>query len=582
VTTVLGISCWYHDAAACVIRDGVIVAAAEEERFTRRKHDSSFPLHAVEFCLRTAGVSINDVEMVGFYERPLLKFERILAGSIATFPRSYGLFLRAMRTWTSEKLFIRSVIKRSIGYDRDIAYVDHHVSHAAASFFPSPFREAAILTFDGVGEWSTATFGVGRDREVRLEREIRYPHSLGLLYSAFTAHLGFEVNEGEYKVMGMAPYGVPSYVDQLREIIDIRSDGSFKLNMKYFAYHYAMRATSPAFERLFGPARRPDGPLEQRHLDIAASIQRITEEAMLAAARHVHSVTGLRSLVLGGGVALNCVANGRILRETPFADMYIQPAAGDAGGAIGIAAYVYHSLLGGARTAPMRHAYLGPSFTDDEIAATLKRHDIQFRVLDTEALLDETSQRIADDQVVGWFQGSMEFGPRALGARSILANAANPQMKDLLNEKIKHREQFRPFAPAVLAESCQTYFELGIESPFMLLVAPVVDHMRGRIPAVTHVDGSARIQTVTRNDNGIYYDLIARFDQMTGLPVIINTSFNVRGEPIVCTPEQAFNCFSHTDMDYLVLGHNVVERDAKRKLFEYAGRGSIGAKEVVL
>jgi carbamoyltransferase len=390
------------------------------------------------------------------------------------------------------------------------------------------------------------------------------------------------VNEGEYKVMGMAPYGTPSYLDQMREIIDVQEDGSFKLNMKYFAYHYQMRPTSPDFEKVFGPSRAPDAPVERRHMDIAASIQRVTEEVMLASARHVQSETGLHKLVLGGGVALNCVANGRILRETAFDDIYIQPAAGDSGGAIGIASYVYHTVLGAPRAAPMRHAYLGPAFSDDEIAAILTRHGIPSKELDTDNLLDSTAERIAEDQVVGWFQGSMEFGPRALGARSILANAGNPAMKEILNEKIKHREQFRPFAPSVLAEEANGFFDLNVESPFMLLVAPVRDGMRERIPAVTHVDGSARIQTVTQGDNGLYYDLIKRYQATTGLPVVVNTSFNVRGEPIVCHPEHAINSFAHTDMDVLVLGHHLIERSAKKKLFDYPGRAAIGDREIVL
>lgn len=551
---ILGISCYYHDAAACLLRDGEVVAAAQEERFTRKKHDQEFPRNAIAYCLREGGIGAGDLDYVGFYDKPFLKFERILSGYLATFPRSYLSFLKAVPLWLRKKLWIPQLIRRELDYEGQVLMIEHHLSHAASSFLVSPFQEAAILTIDGVGEWATATLGKGEGKGIELYKEIRYPHSLGLLYSAFTYYLGFKVNSAEYKVMGLAPYGRPLYVDKIRELIDVTEDGSFKLNMRYFAYHYGLTMTNGNFDRLFGrPPRKPESKLEQFHKDMAASLQRVTEEVVLRMTRHAHELTGSRNLCLAGGVALNCVANGRVLREGPFENIFIQPAAGDAGGAVGVASYIYHSLLGNDRKFRWRHAYLGPSFSDEQIRAYLDSIGASYQVLGRDELLERTAQAIIDQKVVGWFQGRMEFGPRALGNRSILADARNPKNKDVVNLKIKFRESFRPFAPSVLVERCSDYFELDTESPYMLLVGQVREDKR-QIPSVTHVDGSARIQTVDRARNELYYDLIKKFEEKTGCPVIINTSFNVRGEPIVCTPADAYACFMGTNMDVLVMG----------------------------
>jgi carbamoyltransferase len=564
---ILGISAYYHDSAACLLRDGEIVAAAGEERFTRRKHDHGFPENAIRYCLQEGKLSARDLDYVAFYDKPLVKFERILLTYIATFPRSFPSFNKAVPMWLRQKLRIPALIRKTLGYEGEVLFGDHHMSHAASSFLVSPFKEAAILTLDGVGEWSTATHGVGRDREIRLWDEIRFPHSLGLLYSAFTYFLGFKVNSAEYKVMGLAPYGNPRFYDTImKELIHVNEDGSFKMNMDYFAYDYGLTMTNGRFSRLFGvPVREQEGKLEQVHKDIAASVQKVTEEIVLRMARRLHRETGLTNLCMAGGVALNCVANGRILRETPFKEIFVQPAAGDAGGAVGVAAYVYHAMLGHERRWVWKHAYLGPAYSKEEIRAYLDKHGIPHRELAREELLRTTARLIAEQNVVGWFQGRMEFGPRALGARSILADARNPANKDVVNLKIKFRESFRPFAPSVLAERCSEYFELDCDSPYMLLVAQVRPEKRV-IPSVTHVDGSARIQTVRREENPLYYDLIAEFDRQTGCPVIINTSFNVRGEPIVCTPHDAYLCFMRTKMDHLVLDHLVLDKKDQKPL----------------
>ncbi|MBI4553630.1 MAG: carbamoyltransferase [Candidatus Latescibacteria bacterium] len=564
---ILGLSCFYHDAAACLLKDGEIVAAAQEERFTRKKHDSDFPIHAIRYCLAQEGIGPNDLDYIGFYDKPFIKFERILYTYIATFPRSFPSFTKAIPIWLHEKLWTPNIIRKELGYTGEILFTEHHQSHAASCFLVSPFESAAILTIDGVGEWATATYGAGRGTQIHILSEIRFPHSLGLLYSAFTYYLGFKVNSAEYKVMGAAPYGEPTYYDLIRrELIHVNDDGSFKMNMKYFAYDYGLTMTNGHFSALFGgPPREPESKLEQRHWDIAASIQKVTEEIVLCMARHLHAVTGMKNLCLAGGVALNCVANGRVLREGPFDDLFIQPAAGDAGGAVGAAAYLYHTLLGHPRTTLMTHAYLGPEYSDDEIRQYLVQHDIPFTASSREDLLKTTAQLIADQHVVGWFQGRMEFGPRALGSRSILADARNPKNKDIVNLKIKFRESFRPFAPSVLAERVSEYFDLDRPSPYMLLVAQVRPEKRV-IPSVTHVDGSARIQTVTRDENPLFYDLIRAFDDLTGVPVIINTSFNVRGEPIVCTPHDAYLCFMRTHMDYLVMGSYILDKREMKPL----------------
>jgi carbamoyltransferase len=562
---VLGISCFYHDSAACLIRDGEIVAAASEERFTRKKHDSSFPANAVRYCLEEGSIETSDLDYVGFYDKPLLKFERIISSYIATFPRSYRAFIKAVPVWLREKLWTKDLIARELDYKGEILFAEHHQSHAASAFLVSPFDEAAILTVDGVGEWATVSVAAGSGTRIRMLKHIDYPHSLGLLYSAFTYYLGFKVNSAEYKVMGLAPYGKPLYYDRIaNNLMSVGGDGSFKLNMDYFAYQYGLRMINRRFEDLFdGPARQPESPLEQRHKDIAASIQKTTEEVMLQLAVSAFDLTGSENLCLAGGVALNCVANGKILREGPFKKIFVQPAAGDAGGAIGVAAYIYHSLLGNARRTPLRDAYLGPSFSSEEIESLLNSKGVRFSALEREELLTTVARLIADQNVVGWFQGRMEFGPRALGNRSILADPRQSENKDRVNLKIKFRESFRPFAPSVLEDRCSDFFDLDCPSPYMLLVAQVRPDKRV-LPAVTHVDGSARIQTVSRDTNPLFYDLIGEFDKLTGVPVIINTSFNVRGEPIVCTPLDAFRCFVRTGMDYLVIGHFLVDkRDVK-------------------
>jgi carbamoyltransferase len=496
-----------------------------------------------------------------------VKFERILLTYIGTFPRSFLSFSKAVPLWLTQKLRIPHLIRTHTGYEGEILFGDHHLSHAASSFLVSPFKEAAILTLDGVGEWSTATQGIGKDREITLWNEIRFPHSLGLLYSAFTYFLGFKVNSAEYKVMGLAPYGEPRFYDDImREMIHVKEDGSFKMNMDYFAYDYGLRMTNGKFSRLFDiPVREPESKLQQIHKDIAASAQKVTEEIVLRITRHLHGQTGMENLCMAGGVALNCVANGRVIRETPFKNLFVQPAAGDAGGAVGVAAYIHSTVLGNERRFVWPHAFWGPSFSREEIRAYLDKHGVAYKEYAREELLSLTARLIAEQDVVGWFQGRMEFGPRALGNRSILADARNPANKEVVNLKIKFRESFRPFAPSVLAERASEYFDLSCDSPYMLLVADVRPDKRV-IPSVTHVDGSARIQTVRREDNPLYYDLIKEFDRQTGCPVIINTSFNVRGEPIVCTPHDAFLCFMRTRMDYLVMDHFVLDKRDQREL----------------
>jgi carbamoyltransferase len=564
---ILGISCFYHDSAACLIRDGEIVAAASEERFTRKKHDADFPHKAIGYCLQEGRIKSSDLDYVGFYDKPLLKFERIVTSYIATFPRSYAAFMKAVPVWLREKLWTKDVIVRELDYKGELLFAEHHESHAASAFLVSPFNEAAILTVDGVGEWATASMALGSGNHIRMLRQIDYPHSLGLLYSAFTYYLGFKVNSAEYKVMGLAPYGEPRYYDRIMsDLIDVRPDGSFRLNMNYFAYDYGLRMTDGEFEEFFeGPTRSPESPLDQRHKDIAASIQKVTEEVMMRLAFSLHGETGFENLCMAGGVALNCVSNGRILKEGPFKNIFVQPAAGDAGGALGVAKYIYHTLLGNARDSAMSHAYLGPSFSAEEIEAYLNGEGVRYRKLERQELLREVARLIDEQNVVGWFQGRMEFGPRALGNRSILADARRPENRDRVNLKIKFRESFRPFAPSVLEKNCSEYFDLDCPSPYMLLVGKVREGKRV-IPSVTHIDGSARVQTVSRETNPLFYDLIEEFYRLTGVPVIINTSFNVRGEPIVCTPEDAFRCFMRTGMDYLVMDHFLLDKREMKPL----------------
>jgi carbamoyltransferase len=594
MTTILGISAFYHDSAACLVRDGEIVAAAQEERFTRKKHDAGFPHEAIAYCLREGGLGVADLDYIGFYDKPMLKFERILQNYLGVAPKGLRSFLTAMPVWLKDKLFTRKLILKELpDFEGEVLFAEHHESHAASAFYPSPFAEAAVLTMDGVGEWATSSYAIGRGKNLDLIGELHYPHSLGMLYSAFTYFTGFKVNSGEYKVMGLAPYGEPRYVQQiLDELLELKDDGSFKLNMSYFNYLHGLTMTNGQMDHLFGgPPRKPESPVTQREMDLAASVQKVTEEIVLRMARHVHRETGMAKLCLAGGVALNCVGNGRLLREGPFDGLWIQPAAGDAGGAVGVALTIWHKVLGNERPAPaggdrMRGAYLGPAFDDDEIEAFLRSIGAAYERLSTEEMLERTAALLAEEKVVGWLQGRMEFGPRSLGARSILGDPRSQKMQSVMNLKIKYRESFRPFAPSVLREHVADYFEIDADSPYMLLVAPVrEDHRipmtpeqqrlfgieklhvpRSDIPAVTHVDYSARIQTVHEETNPLFDGLLRRFHQRTGCPVLVNTSFNVRGEPIVCTPRDAYLCFMRTEMDNLVLGHFLLHKDQQKPL----------------
>ncbi len=590
MTAILGISAFYHDSAAALVVDGRIIAAAQEERFTRRKHDAAFPRHAVDYCLRTAGLTTADLDHVVYYEKPLLKFERLLETYLAVAPAGLRSFFQAAPQWVHEKIQLTRLLNEGLGgqYRRPYLFTEHHEAHAASAFFPSPFAEAALLTVDGVGEWATATLGTGRGHKIELTHELRFPHSLGLLYSAFTYFCGFKVNSGEYKLMGLAPYGTPRYADLILEkLVDLKPDGSFRLVQEYFDYCAGLTMTSRRFDALFGgPPRRPEAPLSEREFDLAASVQQVTEEIYLRMARQLYEQTGLKNLCLAGGVALNCVGNGRLLREGPFENIWIQPAAGDAGGALGAALFVWHQLLENPRTpgAPdgQHGTLLGPEFSAAEIAAALAdKSAVYQRAADEGELCEATAALVAAGRVVGWVQGRMEFGPRALGSRSILGDARNPAMQSVMNQKIKFRESFRPFAPVVLAEHAPEYFALkpGAESPYMLLVAPVqethrrppdnsaaagvarVTEIRSDIPAVTHVDYSARIQTVDDRRNPRLHRLLRTFHRQTGCPVMINTSFNVRSEPIVCTPADAYRCFMATDMDALVLGDFILRKE---------------------
>lgn len=576
---ILGISCWYHDAAACMLRDGDIIAAAQEERFTRRKHDSEFPTHAIAYCLREAGIESTELDAVAFYDKPFLKFERLLETYVATAPRGLRSFVKAMPLWLKRKLWIPDLITRELAFDGPVIYPEHHASHAASAFYPSPFEEAAILTTDGVGEWTTTAYGLGTGDRLRIVKEIHFPHSLGLLYSAFTYFAGFKVNSGEYKLMGLAPFGEPTYVRQIRDhLIDVKEDGSFKLNMEYFTFTHGLTMTGGKFAKLFGgPRRASEAPLTKREMDLARSVQEVTEDVILKIAGHVHRETGARNLCMAGGVALNCVANGRLLREGPFENVWIQPAAGDAGGALGCALLAWHEFFRQPRTVrhpdAMQGSFLGPEFSEGEIQTFLVREGIPYERLDEDDLVARTADLLAAEKVVGWFQGRMEFGPRALGGRSILADPRGRDVQRVVNVKIKFRESFRPFAPSVLRDRCETYFDLDYDSPYMLLVAPVrnarnegvgldrLSHVDSAIPAVTHVDGSARVQTVDERAHPRYYKLLRAFEARTGCPVVVNTSFNVRGEPIVCSLLDAYRCFRRTNMDALVIGRHVITKD---------------------
>ena len=587
MTTILGISAYYPDAAACLVKDGKIIAAAQEERFTRKKQDASFPSNAIRYCMEESASNISDINAIVFYDKPLVKFERLLETYLSYAPRGLRSFLSAMPVWLKEKLFLKTTLRRELASLWDCSqnslpslyFTEHHQSHAASAFYPSPFKRSAILCLDGVGEWATTTAWQGNGHNLTPLWEIDFPHSLGLLYSAFTYYTGFKVNSGEYKLMGLAPYGQPKYVDTiLNHLLDLKDDGTFRLDMRYFNYCTGLTMTSPAFDKLFGaPPRKPESILGQREMDIARSIQVVTEEVVLKLANTLHKETGERNLCLAGGVALNCVSNGRLLREGPFDDIWIQPAAGDAGGALGAALAVWHDYLDKPRQVSgndaMKGAYLGPCYSNDSVKHSLDALQANYKTFEDGMLFPRLAKLLDEGHVIGWFQGRMEFGPRSLGGRSILGDARNTKMQSVMNLKIKYRESFRPFAPAIRAEQVGEWFDMDHESPYMLLVADVkksrqtrmsdeakqlfgVDQLnvpRSEIPAVTHVDYSARIQTVHHNTNPRFYDLISAFETLTGCPVLVNTSFNVRGEPIVCTPEDAYRCFMRTEMDYLVV-----------------------------
>ena len=553
---ILGLSCFYHDSAACLLHDGVPVGAASEQAFSRKKHDSRFPIHAIQWLLSRAGITIDQVEGVAFYDKPIVKFERLLLSHLATFPRSFPQFVQGMPSWFASKLRLSKHLKREFGYTGAIIYGQHHLSHAASAFYCSGWERAAVLTVDGVGEWATASWGIGQDKKLNLIGEIRFPHSLGLLYSAFTSYLGFKVNSAEYKVMGLAPYGQPNHVDRIKQLIHIKDDGTFRLDMRHFSFDHGTRMYNKRFEEVMGQPTRPleTGELTQFHKDVARSLQEVVNEVMVALATRVVEETGEERLCLAGGVALNCVANGNILRKAPIRELFVQPAAGDAGGAMGVALWAWHDLLNQERIWKLDDVYLGPGYDTHEIESTLQRLGAVYQRLPDSELMDQVSRLIDTANVVGWYQGRLEWGPRALGHRSILGDARNPKMRDIINIKIKKREGFRPFAPSVLEEDVGRYFEIDRPSPHMLLVAPVRSDAPQALPSITHVDGSARIQTIRRDQDPRYYDLIKTFKANTGCSVIINTSMNVRGEPIVNTPEDAYRCFMRTDMDAIAMG----------------------------
>ncbi len=590
---ILGISAFYHDSAACLLKDGEILSAVQEERFTRKKGDHAFPIQSINYCLQHTGITGNDLAYVVFYDKPFLKFERLLETYLNYAPVGIKSFIKAMPLWIKEKLWMKEFIKKELGFEGTILFPEHHESHAASAFYPSPFQEAAFLTMDGVGEWTTSSFGVGSGNKIQIDSDIHFPHSIGLLYSAFTYYTGFKVNSGEYKVMGLAPYGEPKYIDKIySELIDLKEDGSFKLNMEYFNYCAGLTMTNEKFHQLFGgKPRKPESKLTQKEMDIARSVQEVTEEVMLRMAKYVRKETGQKNLCLAGGVALNCVANGKLLRENIFENIWVQPASGDAGGALGAALTAWYQYLGNERNAngktdAMYGAYLGPEFSNEEIKSWLEKNEIPFKQLNEDELYSQTASLLADEKVVGWFQSRMEFGPRALGNRSIIGDARSAKMQATMNIKIKFREGFRPFAPSVLSEKVSDYFEMKNESPYMLLVADVkkerqkemteeqkklfgiekLNILRSDIPAVTHIDYSARIQTVQKETNPHYHKLISEFEKQTGYAVVVNTSFNVRGEPIVCTPQDAYRCFMRTDIDYLVLGNFLLNKTEQKQL----------------
>ncbi len=557
---ILGLSCHYHDSAAALVKDGRVVAAAQEERFDREKNSSAFPYHAINYCLQAGNLTVYDVDYVAFYEKPFLKFQRVILNHIKSYPFSYKNFREVIPHWLGERLVIPLILEKELGYEGKVLFIKHHMAHAASAFLASPFDEAAIITSDGIGEWASMAIGSGSGSDVRIDRELRYPDSLGLLYSAITNYLGFEANRAEGKVMALADYGEPTYLDKFGEIVTTRPDGSFRLDSSYFGFNKGSRMFSRKFAKTFGEPREPGAEIEQKHFDMAATLQRVVEEIIIATAKGLRDRTGTDDLCTAGGTFLNCVANSRVLKEAGFSRIFIQPAAGDSGGALGAALYAYHSLLGHPRSYVMRDAYLGPEFSVDEIRRFLTGNHVQFRELKDGELARYAAEKIAEDRIVGWFQGRMEWGPRALGNRSILANPCSPGMKDFLNKEVKHREWFRPYGVNILLEETTDYFDLDHPSPFMLLVGNALEARKERIPSALHVNGTSRIQTITKEDNGLFYDLVREFEKITGVPMVINTSFNDRGEPIVCTPENAFACFSKTKIDCLVLGNFVIEK----------------------
>ncbi len=577
---ILGISCFYHDSSAALLKNGCIVAAAQEERFTRKKHDISFPINSVEFCLKSQNITINNVSYIGFYEKPLLKFERMMSQHLERFPFSLKTFISSIPSWINEKLRITKIVRKKLKYKKGILFIEHHLAHAASSFLVSPFKKAAILTIDGVGEWTTTAYGIGEGNNITLLKEIKFPSSIGLLYSTITAYLGFSVNNSEYKVMGLAPNGnmdknTNLFYRKLMSVIDLKEDGSYRLDMSYFVYHYASKMPSKKLCRLLGgPPRKPESELTQRHRDIAAAAQLVIEEVLVKILNQVYNATKSENIVLGGGVALNSVCNGKILKRTPFKKIWIHPDPGDGGTSIGVASYIYHTLLCHKRNFILENAYFGPDYSTKEVKEFLDKNKINYiKFKNDNDLVKKTARLIYDNNVVGWFQGKMEWGPRALGARSILSNACNPDMKEILNVKVKHREKFRPFAPVVCREDALKYFDCDKLIPeatdFMLMVYPIKKEWHKKIPAVTHVDGSGRLQTVRRHQNPLYYELIKEFGKLSGIPILINTSFNIRGEPIVCSPYDAYKCMMGTGIDYLVIDKFLIRReDNPRDMWE--------------
>jgi len=569
---VLGISCFYHDSSACLLKDGALVAAAQEERFTRRKHDTSFPINAINYCLESQGISGMDLEAVAFYEKPILKFERVLHQHLEMFPKTYKNFVKLLPNWFSDKLRVMKKIKKEVKYKGEVFFIDHHLAHAASSFYVSPFDKAAILTVDGVGEWTTTAYGVGEKNKINLLKELRFPHSIGLLYSTITAYLGFSVNNSEYKVMGLSPYGnmnkkTNPYYKKLKEVIDIKPDGSYNLDMSYFTYHFSDRMPSEKLcDLLGGPIRKGESELESRHKDIAAAVQLITEEVMIKILNDLHKKVKTDNIVLSGGVALNSVGNGKLLKNSPFKKIWIHPDPGDGGTSVGAAFYVYNGVFGKKRKFVLNDAYLGPGFSSEEVRKFLDENKIKYSEIKKDRdLVNKVANLLYTDNVIGWFQGRMEWGPRALGSRSILSNPCNPDMQEILNSKVKHREKFRPFAPVVCVDDASKYFKCDTPIPlptdYMLMVYPVIKKWHKKIPSVTHVDGSGRLQTIRRSQNPLYHDVIKKFGKLSKIPILINTSFNIRGEPIVCTPKDAFKCMMGTGIDYLIMNNFVIKRE---------------------